>query len=1087
MTAKLSLRDIERAAVRQLLTHAARYYHSCLIPEMRAEIGELYGLRDATIDRFLIGYSDGKLLQHFRSEGIEEEDALSTGLFVSFDNGDIVDFFRQRIVFPYFDHDEVFYFIGRETHWTPKGRRENGKYKKLQTNTAKRPYVSTTVRNGIFNAEVARDAADLLITEGITDALAAIQAGIDCISPVTTKFSKKDAKNLIALTRPGQSIVICNDEEETGAGLDGARRTAGDLHAAGRDVRIARLPRSEGVEKIDVADFLRTHPPEEFARILDEAPPYAPAGRKQRTHAPASAAAAQPAIPEALRAKLQRCKKPESRALMAKLLAGESIAERGRDGGEGRDHALYRACCVAVYVDADEHTIDELASCFEPLARLWSSEPDAEKSFDEEMTKVRDKLRRARENWLDQNDPVRLIEAVPADTDPKALGSELRPALTRIAKAPPIDKERYLNVIKERFGINLGALRDEIATLPSADKTTDSAPLRGAVDEDENAYWIPGEEPEKISSFVLRPTKRIITARDEIVIADAITDAGSTHRGLRFRSAAFNSRRQFLEVLTHSDLQFTGLDANVQGVLRQLSSTELEACAGTEVAGYVELATGRRWVTPEQTLLPASETEAEKGGGDPEDVEQRDILYVENGSTFPNRVRYPRSTDSEVRALAAEVLPALAQLNTAAVMLTLIGWFFATPFKPRIVQRLGHFPILMIWGTQGSGKTSLVRYVLWPLFGVADSEPHSATETMFAMVKLFSSTNAIPIFVDEYRPSDMNQKELDRLHRFLRRLYGGEVEGRGRRDLTVTEYPLVAPVCVAGEARPSDAALADRLVSACPSKNHLANHPECVEAFRMVREQRLPLLAGPYIRFALQQEVREPLDMAAEATERLLATNPKTGHVSARCRDNLRVVLFGIEMFRRFAEAMDVRLPDFDLAAPINSSIADLMDGDTGAKNLLDEFLETCAVLAHGGDLQENVHYAEIDGRLCIHVASCWEIYLERCARTRRPVPDRDTRALRKLINENHGRDNGYVADTSKSVSLDRHRLRTVAIDVRRASAFLDLDGFAVRERRSHGGSRRGDEQPGRSEAQEHAARTARSQHDGGESGSEDE
>ena len=41
-------------------------------------------------------------------------------------------------------------------------------------------------------------------------------------------------------------------------------------------------------------------------------------------------------------------------------------------------------------------------------------------------------------------------------------------------------------------------------------------------------------------------------------------------------------------------------------------------------------------------------------------------------------------------------------------MLPIIGWYFAAPLKPRIVRRIGRFPILFVWGTQGSGKSTLI-------------------------------------------------------------------------------------------------------------------------------------------------------------------------------------------------------------------------------------------------------------------------------------------------------------------------------------------------------------------------------------------
>ncbi|HCF61323.1 MAG TPA: hypothetical protein DFS52_25420, partial [Myxococcales bacterium] len=112
------------------------------------------------------------------------------------------------------------------------------------------------------------------------------------------------------------------------------------------------------------------------------------------------------------------------------------------------------------------------------------------------------------------------------------------------------------------------------------------------------------------------------------------------------------------------------------------------------------------------------------------------------------------------------------------------------------------------------GKSSLCIDIMWPLFGIRDAEPYSATETEFALLKLLTSTRSVPVFIDEYKPYDMQRQRLNTLHRYLRRLYRGETEERGRPDLKVNSYHLQAPVCVAGETRPTEAALLERIVTA---------------------------------------------------------------------------------------------------------------------------------------------------------------------------------------------------------------------------------------------------------------------------------
>jgi hypothetical protein len=138
--------------------------------------------------------------------------------------------------------------------------------------------------------------------------------------------------------------------------------------------------------------------------------------------------------------------------------------------------------------------------------------------------------------------------------------------------------------------------------------------------------------------------------------------------------------------------------------------------------------------------------------------------------------------------------------------------------KASFMKAVGSFPTLFVWGTQGSGKSSLCIDIMWPLFGVRDAEPYSATETEFALLKLLTSTRSVPVFIDEYKPYDMQRQRLNTLHRYLRRLYRGESEERGRPDLRVVTFHLQSPLCLAGETRPTEAALLERILTSNPSK-----------------------------------------------------------------------------------------------------------------------------------------------------------------------------------------------------------------------------------------------------------------------------
>ena len=121
------------------------------------------------------------------------------------------------------------YFIGRRLEgMTPNVTWEKAKYRKQLVHGVKHPYVSPTITNTYFYGEHAlRGLKDrpVLVTEGVSDCLVALQADIPTISPVTVPFSKACYPRLLQLARQAQRLLICNNNADNQAGTKGALAT----------------------------------------------------------------------------------------------------------------------------------------------------------------------------------------------------------------------------------------------------------------------------------------------------------------------------------------------------------------------------------------------------------------------------------------------------------------------------------------------------------------------------------------------------------------------------------------------------------------------------------------------------------------------------------------------------------------------------------------------------------------------------------------------------------------------------------------------------------------------------------------------
>jgi DNA primase catalytic core len=266
--------EAERRNLEDIFSLAADYFHSMLPDDLREWLHTRYGLTDETIDKLKIGFAasnGGHLINHLRKAGVNNEDIVKTGLVLRFANDQMMDLFQGRLMFPYWRRGLPVYFIGRKTDYTPQNEYEEQKYKKQMVHNKKHPYVSEQVRNDYFFAEDTAVGADaLFVTEGVTDCIIANQHGFPCISPVTVRFRDADHPKLLELTKRATTIYIVNDNEDNEAGRKGAVATAEALWKAGKTARFVELPRPEGVDKIDLNDFLKEQGAEALQSLLPQ-------------------------------------------------------------------------------------------------------------------------------------------------------------------------------------------------------------------------------------------------------------------------------------------------------------------------------------------------------------------------------------------------------------------------------------------------------------------------------------------------------------------------------------------------------------------------------------------------------------------------------------------------------------------------------------------------------------------------------------------------------------------------------------------------------------------------------------------------
>jgi hypothetical protein len=102
--------------------------------------------------------------------------------------------------------------------------------------------------------------------------------------------------------------------------------------------------------------------------------------------------------------------------------------------------------------------------------------------------------------------------------------------------------------------------------------------------------------------------------------------------------------------------------------------------------------------------------------------------------------------------------------------------------------------------------------------------------TQFTLLKALSSSNCIPLCLDEYKPSTINDRQVNNLHNSLRGAYDGLEGERGTADQGCKTYELTAPIVLIGEESPREPAVKERSIELLFSKMDIENRKAFGEA-----------------------------------------------------------------------------------------------------------------------------------------------------------------------------------------------------------------------------------------------------------------
>ena len=258
--------DSERESMFAVNEWAAKYFHDILENDVDGRaIGMQYfrqrGVRDDIIEKFQLGFclNDRQALSHEAlRKGYKPEFLLKTGLCYARDNGDLVDRFAGRAMFPWIGvSGKVVAFGGRVLDSRTKG--VNQKYVNSPDSVI---YHKDHELYGIFQAKRAIAKEDCVyMVEGYTDVISMHQCGIENV--VANSGTALSEHQIRILHRFTQNIILLYDGDA--AGIKAALRGTDMLLKDGMNVKVMLLPDGD-----DPDSFAKKHTAEEFRQYIED-------------------------------------------------------------------------------------------------------------------------------------------------------------------------------------------------------------------------------------------------------------------------------------------------------------------------------------------------------------------------------------------------------------------------------------------------------------------------------------------------------------------------------------------------------------------------------------------------------------------------------------------------------------------------------------------------------------------------------------------------------------------------------------------------------------------------------------------------
>jgi len=363
-----------------------------------------------------------------------------------------------------------------------------------------------------------------------------------------------------------------------------------------------------------------------------------------------------------------------------------------------------------------------------------------------------------------------------------------------------------------------------------------------------------GDNTYPLTNFSMQPIEMLVSDDETQMTADLVTVKGETFQR-SFATTDFSNLQKFKNLLNKDtiSLSYTGSEGDLELLKNFVAELNWPRKVGVKAQGL--------YFTPTSRLV-----------GDPERRDGRWVYAAPDGGLAAHGKKVGNILQLEKwkaiesglltqTCIAKQQLPMLLawllDYNELAKTVSVLAWAAGCFIKEHLRRAGIKFPHLFLIGEAGSGKSNTLERVILPIF--SQSKVTAASQISgFTLMKESASSNLVPQPLDEFKPSKMDKTKLGCLYNHFRDSYDGHQGQRGRADQSIVYYDLLAPLVVAGEESPDEAAIRERGIELLFSRRDLKGEG-CREAFNKLcaNQHLLGNFGRGLLEAALRTESRE--------------------------------------------------------------------------------------------------------------------------------------------------------------------------------------------------------------------------------------